>query len=430
MGRAHKALRQHGGVLRAAAVKYLIAALFCWALLAPQPGFAGAASERVTGTLALEPRYGDRGIDGCTFELYRVADVTFEAEAAAYTLLEAFQASGVDLNMPGSAEEQNAKARELIKYIAGADPAEVIATGTDGSNIFTELEAGAYLVVQRHAPTGYTPAGEFLVFVPTRTPQGWSYAVKAFPKLDSTSSESGESDGAGSLTVLKRWEDYGAEAARPGSVRVALYNGETLYTTVSLSEENSWRHTWRALPEGDWSVEETEPPEGYQAIIDREGDVVTITNVKTSTPLSGALSVTKLWEGDTQEQRPDSIELTLYRDGEAWETVTLTANDGWSRSWAGLDTAHAWTVRESSAHEGYVSSVEALESGGYIIRNSYAPPADLEPNGDSALVAEGEPVGGNAPQTGQLRWPVPVLLLLGALLIAAGICLLRRKKHE
>lgn len=85
-------------------------------------------------------------------------------------------------------------------------------------------------------------------------------------------------DNPESLTVKKVWDDD-KDANRPASVTVELWNGATLYDTVTLSGSNGWTHTWKDLPEGsDWEIKEVNIPEDYMAVYSVDGTVVTITN--------------------------------------------------------------------------------------------------------------------------------------------------------
>ena len=79
------------------------------------------------------------------------------------------------------------------------------------------------------------------------------------------------------LTVKKVWSDNGKN--RPSSVTVALYNGDTVVDTVTLSAGNSWTYTWQELDGlGDWSVKEINIPTGYKATYRTKDGVTTITN--------------------------------------------------------------------------------------------------------------------------------------------------------
>jgi len=98
------------------------------------------------------------------------------------------------------------------------------------------------------------------------------------------------------------------------------------------------------------------------------------------------VTVKKVWEVIGNEATPDSVKVTLFKDGVAVETVTLSAANGWSYTWAQLDDAYTWTVDEAGVPVGYVKTVER-DGNTFIITNSSL---DMPPQtGDNvmALVA-------------------------------------------
>ena len=81
------------------------------------------------------------------------------------------------------------------------------------------------------------------------------------------------------VTVVKQWVlDDGGQAAE--SVTVELwYNNFYREDTVELSAANNWTYTWENL-DGDrnWSVRETDVPEGFTATVERSGYTFTVIN--------------------------------------------------------------------------------------------------------------------------------------------------------
>lgn len=82
------------------------------------------------------------------------------------------------------------------------------------------------------------------------------------------------------LTVVKKWAgDSGNLSNRPKSVKIDLYNGETLVETVELSKSNDWTHTWTNLDtDGEWDVKESVVPQNYKASYKTKNNVITVTN--------------------------------------------------------------------------------------------------------------------------------------------------------
>lgn len=124
-------------------------------------------------------------------------------------------------------------------------------------------------------------------------------------------------------------------------------------------------------------------------------------------------AVLKVWkdEGNAQ-QRPQSVTVQLLRDGEVYDTVTLSAANNWRYAWGKLDSAYRWTVTEQ-APGGY--TVEITRDGDtFAVVNTWDGPDNPTPTQPDKL-----------PQTGQLWWPVPLLIFAGLLFIVIG--LLRRR---
>ncbi len=82
--------------------------------------------------------------------------------------------------------------------------------------------------------------------------------------------------------------------------------------------------------------------------------------------------VLKLWKGDEgRNDRPESIEIEIFRDGESYSTATLSNENDWSYSWSVEDDTSSWAVTELTP-EGYVMSVEKRETT-FVITNTFVP---------------------------------------------------------
>ena len=126
--------------------------------------------------------------------------------------------------------------------------------------------------------------------------------------------------------------------------------------------------------------------------------------------------VLKVWKDSGHEQsRPKEVVVQLIRDSEIVDTVTLNAANNWRYTWENLPGGHKWTVVEKE-QKGYTVTV-TQEGITFVVTNTYG--------------GSGSPSGGDGSgkppliQTGQLWWPVPVLLAGGLLLIVLG--LIRRR---
>ncbi len=137
------------------------------------------------------------------------------------------------------------------------------------------------------------------------------------------------------------------------------------------------------------------------------------------TPSVVTRKVLKVWDdGDHKNNRPTEVVVQLLRNGEVYDTVTLSDENNWRYTWSDLDDSDTWTVAEKECR-GYTVQVER-EGITFVITNTRAGAAPDEPS----------PTEPTLPQTGQLWWPVSVLLLGGLLFIVIGLACRKRKGNE
>ena len=130
------------------------------------------------------------------------------------------------------------------------------------------------------------------------------------------------------------------------------------------------------------------------------------------------ITVIKVWKDSCHpKRRPEEITVTLLCDGEIADlddaVVTLSKDNNWKYTWYDLDATCDWTVTEERV-KGY-NDPKMKKVGNIITVTNTCNRPD-------------RPKGGKLPQTGQLWWPVPVLLLAGLVLVIVG--LLRRKEDN
>jgi len=127
------------------------------------------------------------------------------------------------------------------------------------------------------------------------------------------------------------------------------------------------------------------------------------------------IDVVKIWDDEGHESdRPNTIYVDLYCDGEPIDVAMLYPGNSWSHTFTGLSAAHEYTVKEREVLHWYTVTYEVV-NGVLVIRNTHR--------------TDGTPVP-DIPATGQLWWPVPVLAGVGMLLLIAGWYIQRKWSQE
>ncbi len=203
-------------------------------------------------------------------------------------------------------------------------------------------------------------------------------------------------------------------------------------------------------------------------------------HLKTSVVLE-RYRILKVWDDGSSYNvnRPISIEVEIYKDGEYYETAVLNATNKWSYEWTSDNTSE-WHVKEIDIHKDYKVVYRHNETQFLIINNRTVLANDntststtittttttAKPTTTSTTVTTVTTKGsstttgsatttsattitttgssttttskatttgttttsnGKLPQTGQLWWPVPVMGAAGMVLFAVGWRLNRRK---
>lgn len=329
------------------------------------------------------------GIPDVQTELFQVAEVQTFAAGQRYVYTAGFAGNGMALDDP----QTEGLGVHLQRYAAenGVKPIKTGKTDAAGQIVFDSLPQGLYLVVQNGRVPGFYQAAPFLVSLPMTGPDGSSliYDVEAMPKMEPEPENPGKNTG---LEVRKIWVNR--TPAMPESITVQLIRDGQLADTVQLSDKNGWSHRWEHLDERyHWNVVEKDVPKACTVQYQRQESIVTITNTVCTEPQS--LTVTKNWN-DSGKQRPNEVTVQLLRDGAAVQTVTLSAQNGWSYTWHDLARGADWDVREVEVPAGYIP-VYTREENVISITNT------------TGLI-----------QTGQLNWPIPILTVGGLLLFLLG----------
>ncbi|GAE31828.1 Cna B-type domain-containing protein [Alkalihalobacillus hemicellulosilyticus] len=166
------------------------------------------------------------------------------------------------------------------------------------------------------------------------------------------------------VEVAKTWRDD-HPGDRPEEIFVNLLRNGVVVDTAEITAQTDWEHTFTDLAKFDregiayeYTVTEHDVP-GYHS----EVDGYDITNTRSE---EKSIVVTKGWLDDDSKDRPISITVTLLQNGNVYETVTITEEDGWTYEFANLDAYDAtgqaieYTIEEEPV-EGYKTTINGFD---------------------------------------------------------------------
>ena len=208
--------------------------------------------------------------------------------------------------------------------------------------------------------------------------------------------------------------------------QLAAYAQNNSLTGTSVQADKNGVIAFTGLSTGLYLVTQSQAVEGYYPVApflvsmpmysaEQGGWIYTIEagpKVQRPSQEPVSLTVVKKWK-DNDYGRPAALTVKLLRDGKVDSTVNLTAKDDWKHTWTGLDANYRWTVEEvvpngyQARYSTYGQTVTITNTASW-----YVPPTN------------------ELKQTGQLNWPVPVLLCAGLSLLALGCVLLRKERAE
>ena len=172
-----------------------------------------------------------------------------------------------------------------------------------------------------------------------------------------------------SVPVTKVW--VGPQAS---SAKVTLFADGVEKDSVTLNAANGWAHTFTNLDKYNNGTEivytvTEEPIANYDSVVTgNAANGFTVTNTNTE---KTAVDVTKTWVGTPAA----SVTIKLFADGTEKETVTLTAADNWTHTFANLDKYAAdgheivYTVDEVPVTD-YVKAITGDAANGFTITNT------------------------------------------------------------
>ena len=166
-------------------------------------------------------------------------------------------------------------------------------------------------------------------------------------------------------------------------------------------------------------------------------------------PSTPSLTIVKKWVDDDPSTRPETLTFNVYKDGvlDGQKTVKgkyFGDDDTWRTNYdiEEYEVGADWWVEEADVPVYYDDYVEEKSENVFYVYNTYEEPVIEEPESSepessepsvvpsepsvepsepsSEPVSEPEPTEPTLPQTGQVWWPVILLLAGGAVLVAFG----------
>ena len=151
-----------------------------------------AEQQENTATIQLSEKDSETAtvtnIPDATFVVYKVADITYNGNAASaiYTLVDKYKET--EINFDGmTTEKSNEAAEKLFTLASKLDPVATGKTNEDGQVTFANLPDGMYLVAETKAEgeaSKYELAKPFLVSLPLYTSGEWKHNVTISPKSE------------------------------------------------------------------------------------------------------------------------------------------------------------------------------------------------------------------------------------------------------
>lgn len=101
------------------------------------------------------------------------------------------------------------------------------------------------------------------------------------------------------------------------------------------------------------------------------------------------IGVLKVWEEDNEEERPESVEVELLRNGIVYHRAVLNKDNNWHYTWNDLPDYGTYEVTEKNVPESYKVSV-TREGDVFVVKNT-GPGTPEEPSTEAPTEAVTEP---------------------------------------
>ncbi len=178
-----------------------------------------------------------------------------------------------------------------------------------------------------------------------------------------------------SVSVSKVWSDSDNQyKTRPDSITVNLLANGTKVDSKTVMAKDGWKCTFSDLPKKTedgktiaYTVTEDSISNYTSEVTGSAASGFTITNTSTYTPPAPTptyttFTVNKVWNLQAGQKAADSVDVQLYKNGELYDTESVTASQGWTYTWVNLPASENgstvnWTVQEVNPNNAYQVSI-------------------------------------------------------------------------
>lgn len=419
--------------------------------------FNVSAVDTQFGSLKLICEHENVGLAGITWKIYKVG----EKNGSGYTLTEDFADYPVDLSkIMENTDAMTEAASTLSNFVVFDDLPPSTGGRTNDSGVLTvkSIETGLYLAVGTKLKIGtisYFPT-PFLIEVG----DNGGMDIEAHPKFMVKNTLPGETE---RFMLRKVWANASSEEDIPPYLTVEIYENGELFDTVELTAADKWTYSWDGSAESEWRVKEVTVPAGcfvmyrnneVQFVIMNTYDnelLARVTTTVTSAPTTETVPVTTTKDNEGGEETMTRVSSTVNtavkpETGVVTSSVTTTAKTDSSeeetRTRVSTIVTTQQTQTDASGNIVTVTTVSgetstetyATDENGSTITTASTKKSDTVKSTKSTKSTRTTKATTTAieklPQTGQLWWPVPVMLLGGLIFVAIGLRLLLDNRKE
>lgn len=438
--------------------------------------FNVSAADEESGSLKLICGHDNMSLAGTTWKIYKIGEKT----STGYTLTGDFTDYPVDLSKIMESTDTMTEAASTLSNFAVLDNLPPTTGGrANDSGVLTVrgLEKGLYLAVGSKLKIGnvsYFPT-PFLVEIGG----GSGMNVETYPKFIVKKTLPGETE---RFVLRKVWANATVVEDIPASLTIEIYEDDELFDTVELTAKDKWTYSWDGSADSEWRVKEANVPAGcfvmyrnneVQFVIMNTYDnellarvtttvtpettvhVDTVTTVvssdyvpSTTTKDDGSVeqtmtrvsttintgvkpvtsvATTTVNSGDGGEETKTRVSTTIpegQKPGESGSTGTVTTVSGETGTGTGTGTETYPTDKNGSTIT--TASTSKKDDTDKSTKSSKSSKSTKSTRTTKTTTTTIEKL----PQTGQLWWPVPVMLFGGLIFVAVGLRLLLDNRKE